>query len=111
ARAAGRAMDGRVARTRGTRLPRDTRTALRGGRGRATADLPHALAHASRVAAAEVLHRNGWGDRARGRLYVRVRLQPRAHAAPRPALRSLSPTRERRMRRRKSCCWTALQTF
>src|SRR5438552_15081466 len=92
-------MDGRVARTRGTRLPRDTRTTLRGGRGRAAADLPHALAHASRVAAAEVLNRTGPRDRARGSLHVRVRLQPRIRPAPRPASRPLPPTRTRRIRR------------
>ena len=61
ARASGRAVEGRVARTGGPHVAGDARAALRGGRGRAAADVPRALAHASRGAAAEVLHRHGRG--------------------------------------------------
>src|SRR5204862_2412814 len=76
---------------------RDARTPLRRGRGRATPDVPRTMAHAPRGTAAEVLHRHGRGDRPRGRLHVPIRLQPRVHAAPRPAPRPLPPARQRRV--------------
>src|SRR5512143_2993870 len=90
-------MDCRLARTRGPPLARDARTALRGGRWRATTDLPRALAHAPRSAETEVLHRHGRCNRAGGGLHVRVRLQPRVRAAPRPAPRTLPAARTSRL--------------
>src|SRR5437870_3390132 len=96
----------RVAHTRAARVTRNTRAALRRGRGSATADVPRALTHAPRGAAAEVLHRHNRGDRPRGRLHVRVRVQPRVRAAPRPAPRPLPAARERRVTVSRSRWWT-----